>query len=90
MDFIENLATCETPPGIIISEIQLTDLPDVSLFRHLKYHYPEVKLLAFSADSSIWTTDMAMQEGADAFLEKGCSLQELQKVLHELLPTHIN
>lgn len=85
LDFIEQLAMTDDQPDIIISEVQLTDLPDISLFRHLRYHYPEAKLLAFSADDSNWTVDMVRQEGADAFLEKGCSLQTLQQILDDLV-----
>jgi DNA-binding NarL/FixJ family response regulator len=84
LDFIEQLATTDEQPDIIISEVQLIDLPDISLFRHLRYHYPDIKLLAFSADDSNWTVDLVKREGADAFLEKGCSLQILQRVLGEL------
>jgi DNA-binding NarL/FixJ family response regulator len=84
LEFIENLAASEVPPDVIISEVQLHDLPDVSLFRHLRYHYPEVKLLAFSGDNSAWTTDAAIEEGANAFLLKGCSLYELQHTLLNL------
>ena len=84
LDFIEQLAVSEEQPAIIISEVQLGDMPDVSMFRHLSYHYPEIKLLAFSADNSEWAVDTAMQEGAHAFLQKGCSLQEIQIILDEI------
>ena len=84
LDFIELLATAEELPDIIISEVQLNDLNDISLFRHLRHQYPEIKLLAYSGDDSEWTVDQVLKEGADAFLEKGCSLQELQNVLHQI------
>jgi DNA-binding NarL/FixJ family response regulator len=84
LDFIELLATADQQPDIIISEVQLNDLPDVSLFRHLRHHYPEIKLLAFSADDSEWTVDLVLQEGANAFLQKGSSLQRLQQVLESI------
>ena len=81
LDFIELLATTDRLPDIIISEVQLNDLPGISLFRHLRHHYPETRLLAFSADDSEWTIQLALEEGAYAFLEKGSSLQKLQQVL---------
>ncbi|HTE25022.1 response regulator [Flavitalea sp.] len=84
LDFIELLATADQLPHIIISEVQLNELQDISLFRHLRLHYPEIKLLAYSGDDSEWTVDLVLKEGADAFLEKGCSLQELQLVLHQI------
>ena len=84
LDFIEQLAMLENTPDAIISETQLTDLPDISLFRHLKFHYPEVPILAFSADDTMYSVDLALAEGADGFLEKGCSLQQLQERLVEI------
>ncbi|RYY17390.1 MAG: response regulator transcription factor [Chitinophagaceae bacterium] len=83
-DFIELLATADEHPDIIISEVQLNDLQDISMFRHLRYHYPETKILAFSADGSEWTIETALKDGADAFLEKGCSLHNLQQVLSQI------
>ena len=84
VDFIEMLATADELPHIIISEVQLNDLEDISIFRHLRLHYPEIKLLAYSGDDSEWTVDLVLNEGADAFLEKGCSLQQLQHELHRI------
>ena len=81
IDFIEMLATAEEQPDIIIAEVQLYDLQDISLFRHLRYHYPGIKLLAFSADDTERTVELVLQEGADAFLAKGCSLQQIQHAL---------
>lgn len=89
LDFIEQLAECQQHPSIIISEVNLIDLPDVSMFRHLRHHYPEIKLIAFSADNSAWTIDTVMKEGALAFLQKGCSLQELQVLLEEINSTEM-
>ena len=84
VDFIEMLARAEELPNIVISEVQLNDLDDISVFRHLRLHYPEIKLLAYSGDDSEWTVDLVLKEGADAFLEKGCSLQQLQQELHRI------
>jgi CheY-like chemotaxis protein len=84
LDFIEQLALADDPPDIIISEVQVDDLRDISLFRHLRYHYPSVRLLAFSADNSEWNMQTAKADGAHAFLEKGCSLLELQDMLEQL------
>lgn len=85
LDFIEQLAVSEEQPAIIISEVQLNDMPDVSMFKHLSFHYPEIKLLAFSADNSEWAVDTALQEGAHAFLQKGCSLHEMETILDEIV-----
>jgi DNA-binding NarL/FixJ family response regulator len=87
LDFIELLAMSDQQPDIIISEVELNDLEDISLFRHLRYHYPGIKLLAFSGDDSEWTVDLIFQQGADAFLQKGSSLQKLQQVLYSLCCT---
>jgi two-component system invasion response regulator UvrY len=84
VDFIEMLATAEELPHIVISEVQLNDLDGISIFRHLRLHYPEIKLLAYSGDDSEWTVDLVLKEGADAFLEKGCSLQQLQHELYRI------
>jgi len=76
--FLEELAVREELPEIIISEPRLRDLPDISIFRHLRFHYPNTLLVAYSADNSEWTIETAINEGADTFIEKGCSLHELQ------------
>jgi len=84
LEFIELLATSEEQPHIIISEIQLNDLRNVSLFKHLRHHYPGVKLVAFCADDSEWTINHVHREGADAFIAKGCSLSNLQETLGKI------
>ena len=84
LDFIEQLATVDKLPDIIISEVQLNDLNDISIFRYIRLHYPDIKLLAYSGDDSEWTVDQVLKEGADAFLEKGCSLHALQQELHRI------
>jgi len=80
-EFLGLLAASEKLPNIIISEVKVEDHQHVSLFRHLRYHYPDVRLVAFSADDSEWTVDHVRREGADAFIPKGCSLINLQETL---------
>lgn len=82
--FLEELAVRDEIPEIIISEPRLRDLPDISIFRHLKFHYPGTLLVAYSADNTEWNIENAISEGADTFIEKGCSLHELQTTLATL------
>jgi DNA-binding NarL/FixJ family response regulator len=89
LGFIECLALSEQSPDIILSEVELDDLQDISLFRHLRHHYPGTKILAFSADNTEWTIKTALREGAHAFLEKGCSLQSLQTTLARIAPARL-
>jgi DNA-binding NarL/FixJ family response regulator len=86
LEFIEQLALSDDAPDIILSEVELNDMQDISLFRHFRHHYPGVKILAFSADDTEWTVQNVLQEGAHAFLEKGCSLQSLQDMLANIAP----
>lgn len=85
LDFIEQLAMTDDPPQVIISEIELSDVRGLSIFRHFRFHYPEVKLLAFSVDDSEWSVDLALEQGADLFLRKGCSLKSLQQALESIM-----
>ncbi len=82
--FLEELAVRENLPEIIIAEPRLRDLPDISIFKHLKYHYPNTLLVAYSADNSEWNIQTALAAGADTFIVKGCSLNELEDALYEL------
>jgi DNA-binding NarL/FixJ family response regulator len=86
--FLEELAVRDELPEIIISEPRLRDLPDISIFRHLKFHYPNTLLVAYSADNSEWTIETSISEGADTFIEKGCSLHELQLTLATVTAAH--
>lgn len=86
LDFIEELALADQSPDIILSEVVFEDMEDISLFRHLRHHYPGTKILAFSADNTEWSIKNALREGAHAFLEKGCSLYSLQASLARIAP----
>jgi DNA-binding NarL/FixJ family response regulator len=88
--FLEELADAERLPDIIISEPRLNDLPDISIFRHLRFHYPSAILVAYTSPDSEWNMQTASREGAHAFLEKGCSLHELQLTLDALKGSEIN
>ncbi|MFN5348425.1 MAG: response regulator [Polaromonas sp.] len=72
-------------PQLICLELKLPDTHGVSGIRELKRSYPEVPILVLTASAASDYQDLAMEAGADTFLEKSAGANEIAQVLKAFL-----
>jgi two-component system, OmpR family, response regulator len=71
-------------PAIIILDNKLPDGFGVDFISYIKKKYPPVKIIMISGFSSV--RDVALENGADIFLEKPFSKRQFYQSIHKLLP----
>jgi len=72
-------------PQLICLDLKLPDTHGVSGIRELKRTYPEVPIVVLTASPATDYEDLAMEAGADAFLEKSVGATEIANVLRAFL-----
>ena len=72
-------------PQFICLDLKLPDTHGVSGIRELKRSYPDVPILVLTASPASDYEDLAMEAGADAFLEKSVGAAEIAHVLRTFL-----
>ena len=89
LEHVKNLSTAEEYlsheiPSLIILDNKLPDGFGVDYISHLKEKYPSVKIVMITGyDAS--AKDVAMENGADLFLEKPFTKQEFLAAIKSLL-----
>ena len=89
LEHVKNLSTAEEYlsheiPSLIILDNKLPDGFGVDYISHLKEKYPSVKIVMITGyDAS--AKDVAMENGADLFLEKPFTKQEFLTAIKSLL-----
>lgn len=74
-------------PDLICLDLKLPDTHGVSGIRELKLRYPDVPLVVLTAMSASDYEDLAIEAGAEAFIEKSASATEIGNVLRAFLST---
>ena len=72
-------------PTLICLDLKLPDTHGVSGIRELKLHYPNLPMVVLTVMSADDYKDLAMQAGADAFVEKTASATEISNALRPFL-----
>lgn len=70
-------------PGLVILDNKLPDGYGVDFISYLKKKYPGIKIIMISGFPSVG--DVAIENGANAFLEKPFSLEEFNKAIDKIL-----
>jgi DNA-binding response OmpR family regulator len=89
MEHVKNILTAEEYltkelPSLIILDNKLPDGYGVDYISHLKKRYPSIKIIMITGfDASV--KDVAMENGADLFLEKPFTKQEFLAAIKSLL-----
>ncbi len=71
-------------PSVVILDNKLTDGMGVDFISFIKQHYPDVKIVMISGFSGA-AKNLALDNGADKFLEKPFTKENLYKSVKELL-----
>jgi two-component system, OmpR family, response regulator len=88
LDYVKDLLSAEEylqreQPFVVILDNKLPDGFGVDFIIYIKKKYPSIKILMISGFSSV--RDVALENGADVFLEKPFSKSEFYKCVHGLL-----
>jgi len=88
LDYVNSLLSADEylqkqQPLALILDNKLPDGYGVDFILYLKKKYPSIKIIMISGFGS--ARDVAMANGADAFLEKPFSLNEFNEVIDRLL-----
>lgn len=77
-------------PTLICLDLKLPDTHGVSGIREIKQTYPSVPLMVLTASPAIDYEDLAMEAGADAFVEKSAGATEITNMLKAFLNPEID
>lgn len=77
-------------PALICLDLKLPDAHGVSGIRELKLRYPDVPMLVLTAMSALDYEDLAIEAGADAFIEKSAGATEISNVLRLFLSAELD
>ena len=88
LDYVNNLLDADeylakNKPSVIILDNKLPDGFGVDFITYVKKKYPEIKIIMISG--FITARDVAMENGADYFLEKPFSLESVNEALDWVL-----
>ena len=77
-------------PALICLDLRLPDTHGVSGIRELKLRYPNVPMVVLTASAASDYEDLAIEAGADAFIEKSAGATEITNVLRLFLNTELD
>ncbi len=88
MDYVNNLLDAEEylqkhSPPVIILDNKLPDGYGVDFIGYIKKKYPSIKIIMISAFGS--ARDVALNNGADIFLEKPFSMENVNEAIDKVL-----
>ena len=88
MDYVNNLLDADeylqkNKPSIILLDNKLPDGFGVDFISYVKQKYPKIKIIMISGFST--ARDVAMENGADAFLEKPFSKRNVNDAIDRVL-----
>lgn len=66
-------------PDVILMDVQMPVMDGLEATRRIKSQWPEVKVVALTMHANY--RSQALAAGADAFLLKGCTAEELQAAI---------
>jgi two-component system cell cycle sensor histidine kinase/response regulator CckA len=71
--------------GLVITDLGLPHLGGVDLIAKARVLNPSVRIIGTSGLSGAKIREMVMRAGADAFLPKPCSVQEVLRTVREIM-----
>ena len=88
LDYVNNLVDADeylskNKPSMIILDNKLPDGFGVDFISYVKKKYPKIKIIMISGFST--ARDVAMENGADAFLDKPFSMENVNEAIDRVL-----
>ena len=89
MNHVKNISNAKTfldasTPDLVVLDNRLPDGLGVDFIKELKYHAPKTKILMISGAGEE-VRELAMENGADAFLPKPFNKKEVYEIVSKLL-----
>lgn len=84
-EFLDKLSLLQVLPDLCLLDINMPVMDGFEAARALKQHWPCIKILFFSMHNSKAFVTKALQLGADGFLSKDASFDELNQALKRLI-----
>lgn len=72
-------------PALVLLDNKLPDGKGLDFIEYIRNNYPEIKILMITGDLAASSKQVALSNGADLFLEKPFTKDEVYKSVHELL-----
>jgi DNA-binding NarL/FixJ family response regulator len=82
--FLDQLAKLPTPPLVVLLDINMPVMDGFETAIELKKNWPHIKILFFSMHNTMSFVSKAQQLGADGFLSKDASFEELKQALAKI------
>jgi DNA-binding NarL/FixJ family response regulator len=70
------------PPDMILMDVKMPAISGLDATRLIKKRWPGIKIIILTLYPDY--RDQAQQAGADAFLVKGCSMEEISSTIYSL------
>jgi DNA-binding NarL/FixJ family response regulator len=83
--FLEQLLVLPAPPDVCLLDINMPVMDGFETAIELKKNWPQIKILFFSMHNSKSYLHKAHQIGAEGFLSKDASLEELKQAFKKVL-----
>ena len=83
------VALKESTPSIILLDNKLPDGQGIGFIEFIRTNYPESKVVVITAHESIFDKQKAFKKGADRFINKPFTRQEIYDTIEELCPVAI-
>lgn len=85
-DFLDKLSALPEPPDVCLLDINMPVMDGFETAATLKRDWPQIKVVFFTMHNSKSFVNKAKQLGADGFLSKDASMEELKKALSVAMP----
>jgi DNA-binding NarL/FixJ family response regulator len=85
-DFLDKLSVLPEPPDVCLLDINMPVMDGFETAAILKRDWPQIKIVFFTMHNSKSFVHKAKQLGADGFLSKDASMEELKKALAVAMP----
>lgn len=72
-------------PELVCLDLRLPDTHGVSGVREMRRMFPDTSILVLSASPAVDYSDLALEAGADAYIEKSLGAAHISRVLREFL-----
>lgn len=70
------------PPDMVLMDVKMPAIGGLEATRMIKKRWPEIKIIILTLYADY--LDQARQAGADAFLVKGCPMEEISSTIYSL------
>lgn len=72
-------------PEIVVLDIQMPGGNGITALKHIKRHFPNMRVIMLTNHSNPFYRDTCLREGADFFLDKSIEFEKVPEVLMQML-----